>query len=180
MLHTEPAARAFSRLAGAAPTLLILGVVAACQATPAGSPTQQVTTAPTGTATASASASPPAAQSQASLEACNTPATDPKIWAVVRNNDQAQFLLTVVGRDGACNWPVKPGATGGVTVPAPSGNGKILVYQATDCKVIGDFDVPAGIHEVTIQSGVATERVIQDTDALGLGEAPVGPCSPTG
>jgi hypothetical protein len=180
MLQTEPVARAFTRVAGAGATLLILVVVAACQAAPAGSPTQQVTTAPTSTASAPASASPTAVESQAALEACNAPAQDPKIWAVVRNNDQAQFVLTVVGRDGACNWPVKPGATGGVTVPAPGGNGKIRVYQATDCKIIGDFDVPAGIHEVTIQGGVATERVIQDTDALALGEAPAGPCSPTG
>jgi hypothetical protein len=180
MPQTDRAARAFTRFAGSTAALVFLGVVAACQATPAGSPTQQVTTAPTTATTASASASATASQSQASSEACNTAPQDPKIWAVVRNNDQAQFLLTVVGRDGACNWPVKPGATGGVTVPAPSGNGKILVFQATDCKVIGDFDVPAGIHEITIQSGVATERVIQDTDALGLGEAPVGPCTPTG
>jgi hypothetical protein len=180
MLQTEPVARAFSRFAGGGAALLLLGVIAACQAAPAGSPTQQVTPAPTTTATASASASATASESQASFEACNTPPQDPKIWAVVRNNDQAQFVLTVVGRDGACNWPVKPGATGGVTVPAPSGNGRIRVYQAADCKVIGDFDVPAGIHEITIQSGVATERVIQDTDALSLGEAPVGPCSPTG
>jgi hypothetical protein len=180
MLQPEPVARAFTRVAGAGASLVILAVVAACQATPAGSPTQQVTTGPTTTASVSAGASATASESQASLEACNTPPQDPKIWAVVRNNDQAQFVLTVVGRDGACNWPVKAGATGGVTVPAPSGNGKIRVFQVTDCKMIGDFDVSAGIHEVTIQSGVATERVIQDTDALSLGEAPVGPCSPTG
>jgi hypothetical protein len=178
MLQTEPIARAVGRVARAAGALVFLGVGAACQATPAGSPTRQVGTAPITTASASASATD--SQSQSSFEACNTPPQDPKIWAVVRNNDQAQFVLTVVGRDGACNWPVKPGATGGVTVPAPSGNGRIRVYQAAECKVIGDFDVPAGIHEITIQSGVATERVIQDTDALSLGEAPVGPCSPTG
>jgi hypothetical protein len=159
-------------------TALALVALAACQATPGASPTGQVTPGPTGTASSSPSGSP--AVSQAPLEACNTPAQDPKIWVVVRNNDQAQFVLQVVGRDGACNWPVKPGATGGVTVPAPSGSGKVRVQQASDCKVIGEFDVPAAIQEVTIQAGVATVRAIQDTDALSLGEAPVGPCTPAG
>jgi hypothetical protein len=162
-------------LAGA----LLAAAIAGCQAAPATSPTQQLTSAPTATASSSPSATATAAASvsQAPLASCNAVATDPKVWASVHNRDQAEYVLTVVGRDGACNWPVKVGANGGVTVPAAVMN-RIAVYRRADCSVIGEADVAAGIYDVTIQSGAATITPIATTDAIALGEPAGPPCAP--
>jgi hypothetical protein len=162
-----------SRIAPAPRALaFVIVALAACQATPAASPTQGTQPPATSTPTATA-----ASVSQAPLASCDAAASDPKVWAVVHNRDQAEFVLTVVGRDGACNWPVKVEANGGVTVSAAAMN-KITVYARTTCAVVGEADVGAGIYDVNIQSGAATITPIATTDTLALGEPAGPPCTP--
>jgi hypothetical protein len=161
---------------------LVALMLAACQTAAPGSPAisvsspSVVTQAPSASSTVAAG-SPSA--SAAPLEACSAPAQDPKVWVVVHNSDQEEYILEVVGRDGACNWPIKAQANGGVTVPAAAVNA-IRVRSAADCAVIAQTEVGAGIYDITMQSGSAILRTIQETDALGLGAAPVAPCAAGG
>ena len=170
------------RLTGLAAFAALTLVLAACQTLAPGSfsvtaSTPVVVSQPP-SATATTSAGSPSA-SAAPLEACSAPAQDPKVWVVVHNSDNDEYVLEVVGRDGACNWPIKAAANGGATIPAAASNA-IRIRSAADCAVIAQTDVAAGIYDITMQGGRPILRTIQETDALGLGEAPIAPCSPGG
>jgi hypothetical protein len=169
--------------AAAIGSALVALVLAACQAAPAGPTTavsspSVVSQPPAATGSPTSGAVSPSV-SAAPLETCAAPAQDPRVWVVVHNNDPEEYVLEVAGRDGLCSWPIRTQANGGVTVPAAPTNA-IRVRSGADCALIAQTDVGAGIYNITMQGGQAILRTIQETDALGLGEAPIAPCSPGG
>ena len=170
--------------------------VASCQAGPPGAPaTVSPTVAPSRTATASPAVetaspavtptgSPQESPSQAPLEACNaTNVAEPELLVAVGNRGPAEYVVEIVGRDGACNWRIgragADGSVGAVTVAAGPRN-TVRVFRASDCSVLAEETAVAGTYTLEIRGSTVDFRPAMSVDAVALGTPAGPPCTPGG